>query len=295
MISILIPTYNHRAFNLVEELNRQALSIDISYEILVLDDCSTNKLIIEENRNINNLENCSYTESKINNGRTFSRGILAKEAKYNWILFLDSDVKPKNDNFLKKYVTEIKDNNFEVVVGGCEYENKIPEKDKIFRYTYGKKREEKTAEFRSKIPHKNILSGNILIQKDIFLKYNYPYPNNIYGLDNYFTFLLFKNKVTIKHIDNPIYHLGLEDNEVFFNKSINSINSRINLLKNEPEINSFDSLIKNYNFFHKYKLNIIISFLFSLTEPFLKKKILSSKPSILAFDLYRLGYICKLK
>ena len=112
MISILIPTYNNSAFNLVKELNRQALSIDISYEILVLDDCSTNKLIIEENRSINNLENCSYTESKINNGRTFSRGILAKEAKYNWILFLDSDVKPKNDNFLKKYVDEIEENIF---------------------------------------------------------------------------------------------------------------------------------------------------------------------------------------
>lgn len=295
MISILIPTYNNSAFNLVKELNRQALSIDISYEILVLDDCSTNKLIIEENRSINNLENCSYTESKINNGRTFSRGILAKEAKYNWILFLDSDVKPKNDNFLKKYVDEIEENIFQVAVGGCEYENKIPEKDKIFRYTYGKKREEKAAELRNISPHKHIFSGNILIQKDVFLKYNYPHPNNIYGLDNYFAFQLFKNKITIKHIDNPIYHLGLEDNEVFFNKSINSIDSRINLLKNEPDINNFDSLIKNYNFFHKSKLNIIISFLFGLSESFLKKKILGSNPSIFLFDLYRLGYICKLK
>ena len=102
MISILIPTYNYSAFSLVSELNKQALSIEIPYEILVLDDCSTNKIIIEENRAINNLENCFYTESNINNGRTFSRGILAKEAKYNWLLFLDSDVKPKDGDFLKK-------------------------------------------------------------------------------------------------------------------------------------------------------------------------------------------------
>ncbi len=295
MISILIPTYNHSALSLVKELSNQAQSIEILYEILVLDDCSTNKKIIEENRSINNLENCSYTESNINNGRTFSRGILANNAKYEWLLFLDADVIPKDISFIEKYINEIKDNSFDVIIGGCAYENKKTQKNKVFRYTYGKKREEKAADLRNKFPHKNILSGNILIQKDIFLKYNYPYPNNIYGLDNYFAFQLFKNKVTIKHIDNPIYHLGLEDNEVFFNKSINSIDSRINLLKNEPGINNFDSLIKNYNFFHKSKLNIIISFLFRLSEPFLKKRILSSKPSILAFDLYRLGYICNLK
>lgn len=294
MISILIPTYNHSALSLVKELSSQGLDVGIPFEIIVLDDCSTNKTILEENRQINYIKNCYFKESNTNNGRTFTRNILANNAKFNWLLFLDADVIPKNNSLLKNYAHEILSNSFDVVIGGCAYEDEKPKENKILRYLYGKKREEKAADLRNKFPHKHIFSGNILIKKDVFLKYNYPLQHNIYGLDNYFAFQLFLNKINVKHIDNSVYHLGLEENEVFFKKSINSIQSRIEILKDEPQIEQFDTVLKHYMFFKKTKLNTIVSFFFRLSEPFLRRRILSAKPSIFAFDLYRLGYICNL-
>lgn len=294
MISILIPTYNHNALSLVKELSNQAQSIEVPFEIIVLDDCSSNKTTIEENKLINNYPSCSFNESTVNNGRTFTRNILARNAKYDWLLFLDADVTPVRVSFLKNYIIEIQKSAFEVIIGGCAYETKKPHKEQILRYLYGKKREEKSADLRNEFPHKHIFSGNILIKKDTFLKHNYPHKQNIYGLDNYFAFQLFTNKIAVKHIENPVYHLGLEENEVFFRKSINSIQSRIEILKNEPQIEKFDTVLKHYFFFKNTKLNKVVSFIFKLTEPFLKRKILSSKPSIFAFDLYRLGYLCNL-
>lgn len=294
MISILIPTYNHSALSLVKELNKQALSIEVPFEIIVLDDCSTNKVIAAENKLINNFKNSFFIENSTNKGRTFTRNILANNAKYEWLLFLDADVIPKDISFIEKYINEIKDNSFDVIIGGCAYENKKPQKNKILRYSYGKQREEKEADLRNKFPYKHIFSGNLLIHKDIFLKHNYPLQHNIYGLDNYFAFQLFKNKINVKHIDNVVYHLGLEENEVFFRKSIDSIQSRIEILKNYPEIENFDTVLKHYTFFKKTKLEIVVSFLFRLSEPYLKRSIISPRPNILIFDLYRLGYICNL-
>ncbi|WP_338409187.1 glycosyltransferase, partial [uncultured Flavobacterium sp.] len=56
MLSILIPTYNHNVFPLVVELFSQVNKLKIDYEILVLDDGSTQ--YVEENLKISTLKNC---------------------------------------------------------------------------------------------------------------------------------------------------------------------------------------------------------------------------------------------
>mgnify|MGYP000232582310 CR=1 FL=1 len=66
------------------------------FEILVLDDASTDKQCSSENKKINALDHCSYLENEKNIGRTATRNILAKKAKYDWLLFLDADVIPLN-------------------------------------------------------------------------------------------------------------------------------------------------------------------------------------------------------
>ncbi len=53
MLSILIPTYNYNTFSLVEELTNQAIATGISFEIIVLDDGSTDQISLKENSKIN--------------------------------------------------------------------------------------------------------------------------------------------------------------------------------------------------------------------------------------------------
>jgi hypothetical protein len=286
MLSILIPTYNYNVNPLVEVLYKQCLKENIAFEMLVLDDAST----IEFPAGITG-ENISYQKNESNLGRTLTRKKLAETARYDSLLFLDSDVIPVTSDFIKNYTHYI-DN--DIVLGGVAYVKETPEPAKELRHKYGRLREEVIASDRNKNPYGAILSGNLMIKKDIFLKYNYAQNHNLYGMDIYFSYQLFKNNIPVTHIDNPVYHLGLEDNEVFLKKSLQAVDSRKQLLENAEGIENINGLLKHYKNLKKYRLTGVISLGFKLAEPILKKMILKKDPNLFCLDIYRLGYICTL-
>ena len=103
-LSILIPTFNDVCFELVSQLQRQAEALDISYEIIVADDGSTDSSCIATNRQINHLPHCRLTERKENTGRAVIRNFLANEAQYELLLFIDSDMKLCRTDYLSQYL-----------------------------------------------------------------------------------------------------------------------------------------------------------------------------------------------
>lgn len=288
MLSILIPSYNYDVSALVDKLHSQSLQAGIAFEIIVLDDKSPNGSIINRTK-----ENVLYLQNESNLGRTATRKKLAETAKYNTLLFLDADVIPVSDSFIADYIPHI--NTKTVILGGIAYIDQIPENNKELRYKYGKLREEKSVTERNRNPYGAVLSGNLFIPKDIFLENNYAENNNLYGLDIYFSYRLFKNNYKVLHIDNAVYHIGLEDNDVFFNKTLNAVVSRKQLLANAQGIENINGLLKQYLKLKKYKLTAITGFFFKLIEPLLKYMILKKDPNLFCLDIYRLGYICTLK
>ena len=101
-LSILIPTYNDACAKLVDTLRQQAEALDISYEIIVADDGSTNAEVVRSNRQINQWAHCRMDERPQNSGRASVRNYLAQQAQYNWLLFIDSDMVVCNPDFLKR-------------------------------------------------------------------------------------------------------------------------------------------------------------------------------------------------
>jgi len=136
MLSILIPTYNYNIEALVTELHAQSTACDIDFEILCYDDGSINLEIIEENKSINVLKNTTYKVLDSNIGRSSIRNLLAKDANYDLLLFLDADVIPVKDDFISKYLNSISDatNNL--------WRYSIPRKvlkSHLLRWVYGKR------------------------------------------------------------------------------------------------------------------------------------------------------------
>ncbi|WP_395048099.1 glycosyltransferase family 2 protein, partial [Flavobacterium sp.] len=125
MLSILIPTYNYNTFSLVEELKNQAIATGITFEIIVFDDGSTDEISLKENSNINTLDNCSFKISNKNIGRSAIRNLLAKTAKFENLLFLDSDTLPTHINFISEYITHINDDE-KIIYGGILYQEDKP-------------------------------------------------------------------------------------------------------------------------------------------------------------------------
>ena len=122
MISILIPCYNFNAYPLVLSLEKQALLLDVSFEIICSDDGSFS-LKNEENQKINLLTNSKFIELKKNIGRVQNRIFLAEKAQYEWIIFLDVDSEPKKNDYLKKYISQIGRSDF--IFGGNEFKYNI--------------------------------------------------------------------------------------------------------------------------------------------------------------------------
>jgi len=290
MISILIPCYNYNAYDLVSRLEKECLTLGIVFEIISIDDASFSTLN-EVNQKINMLTNCKFFESKKNIGRVANRQLLSQKAQYKWLLYIDVDVKPLNDNFIKVYVNEIK-KGFEVVFGGFNYKNI---ESNNLRYLFGKSREDVQSVIRNKNPYKYIISSNFLVKKVIFDKINKNININGYGMDYFFGALLKENLVSINHIDNEVTHYGLDDNSKFLAKTKEALEN-LHYLNTNKLINKNDiTILKYYRLFNFFGLKKIISKLIKIFSKSIESNLKGSNPSLFVFDLYRLSYLCSLK
>ncbi|WP_179333230.1 glycosyltransferase family 2 protein [Winogradskyella costae] len=295
MISVLIPVYNYNISELVSEVHRQLTTSEIPFEILCYDDCSNNIEFQDYNNGINTLLHCEYHILPKNIGRSAIRNKLAQNAKYDWCLFLDADVMPKNDNFIHSYLKSIAEDS-EVIYGGILYQEERVDDAQLLRWIYGNKREALSANERQKNIHLSFLTLSFLIHKRIFntVRFNEEIPN-LRHEDTLFSYNLKQANIRIEHIENPVYHLGLEDSKTFLKKSLDSVEA-INLFINQ------DLLPSNYtritNIYSKIKNNIIskiLAYTYYKYDKAFKKNLLGKAPSLLIFDIYRLSYYCTLK
>lgn len=293
MLSILIPVYNYNVSSLVETLYNQALESNVIFEIICLDDCSQH--FLSENQKINQLQNCNYSVLEQNIGRSAIRNLLAKKATFENLLFLDADTFPVHQNFIVTYISQI-NRNEKVVYGGILYESKKPKDDQLLRWFYGTEREALSTADRNKNPYISFLTLNFLISKSVFKKviFNEKIPN-LRHEDTLFSFELKQNQIEIIHIENPVLHLGIENSETFLRKSEEAVVGLKNLVDSNLISSDYVKLSYYYQIIKKYYLQSVIAFGFKISKPFFLKQLLSKKPSLLLFDLYRLGYYCSLK
>ncbi len=292
MLSILIPTYNYSIVALVKSVHRQATKAKIPFEINVLDDCSTDLDISIDNERIKKLNFCSFQKNEKNIGRTASRNLLAAKSSYELLLFLDADVLPKYDDFISRFELQ-KFQDSKIIFGGVCYRPDKPNKDLILRWKYGHKKETKSVAERQKNPY-SIVSSSLLIDKKVFFKNNTS-KSNTYGLDILFSGNLLKHKIKVKHIDNPVFHLGLERSSIFLNKSLQAVKSTYILEQNNQIEKDTRPLQQSYQKLKKWKLISLVNVILNQFYKVIESNLLSNHPSIFLFDLYRLNYFIELK
>ena len=107
LVSVIIPNYNHAPY-LKERIDSVLSQTYKEFEVLILDDCSSDesKEIIESYRNNKHISNIVFNEK--NTGNTFiqwNKGISLAKGKYIWIA--ESDDYCEN-TLLEKLVEEWK-------------------------------------------------------------------------------------------------------------------------------------------------------------------------------------------
>jgi len=292
MLSVLIPVYNWDITSLVKEIHRQCSELSIEFEILALDDFSPGLTVRKRNSELN-LNHYKYIQSDKNLGNAEARNELSRLAKYDSLLFLDCDVIPARGNFVKRYLEFVGEP--KIVCGGILYEDLQDDKFSL-RWKFGKKHEEISPMESQQNPYLNIRGCNFFISREIFLRHPFTTLYASYGyVDTFFALSLEQAGVDAAHIDNPVYHLGLEENRVYIHKFHQSIQNAKWLAKEHPEISGHLRLVVFYNKIRKYGLDKFIRMTFPLFKPLIFNNLTSKNPSLFLFQMYKLGYLCSLK
>ncbi len=293
-LSILIPTYNDSCSELVTELMAQAQSIDgLSYEIIIGDDGSTDLSIVESNNKLAEFENCRFLRYEINRGRSAIRNSLADNAQYNWLLFIDGGhMRICRDNFLLKYLSSNED--WQVVYGGyCLSTPSDSGNGSNLRYKFEcRSKRNSNAELRNRTSFEDFHSSNFMLHKyaasqirfdERFTKYGYE--DVIMGRD------MRNSNFEVHHIDNPTMFTGYEDNKAFLRKTIESLHT---LKEFENELQDYSKLIKHAHLLKNTGMSILVKHLFSIRKEKWIENLEGSNPSLLIFNLFKLGYFLSL-
>lgn len=295
MLSICIPVYNYSVIKLVKELTEQCEKTNIPFEINIFEDGSDDKFV-EINKIITNLKNTNHLISQTNIGRSAARNHLANISKFDKLIFLDCDSEIPSDQYIKKYIENSKNH---IVCGGTIYLKSQYRKELSLRYKYGIKREMTSAASRNKQPNVSFTTNNFLISKSIFDKIKFREFLKDYGHeDSLFGFELKQNNFSIKHIDNPVIHCGLESNKVFLDKSLKAINNLVIIKNNtsiDPAFTNDIRLIRNQRKAAKIGLNVFVKLIFNKFDKTIRNHLIkSTNPSLFWFNFYKLAHYTKL-
>ena len=300
-LSILLPSYNNVCVSLVQVLQRQAdalwgkLDKPFRYEIIVADDCSTDAACVDANRVIGDMLHCRYLRMEQNVGRAQIRNVLISESSGDYVLLIDSDLFLCDDNYLYKYATSTAD----VVYGGTriggegfamvDNEANTENLKGNLRYIYEKKAEPShRAVFRQLRPNQEISVCNLYARRDIMKAHPFDSRFKAYGYEDVlFGKRLAESGIEVTHIDNPVLINEFEPNSVFVKKTEEAI---LTLCRFEQDLEGYSNLKTKVSTLGRY---IPLS-LFRLWHRIMKNKekrnLTGSKPSLLLFKLYKLGF-----
>lgn len=287
MLSVLIPTYNYDCRELVNELRHEAERLQIVFEILVADDCSTDeskKLM----REINKWPCCRFLELDHNVGRAVIRNTLARKAVYPYLLFLDADARVSSPSFLEEYLKQADDTS--VIYGGMVYPETVPPVGMRLRYYYGVKKEQLPLAKRERAPYQRFNSISFLVSKALFMTVLFDESFVTYGHeDTYFGLQLQRRGIPVRHIDNPVVHYNFDSDEEFLRKTRSAVRGLYEKREMLEEVSGLLHLLKRLN---SWNLVLVTAVLFRFFHKTIERKITGAKPSVRWFSLYKVGYLC---
>jgi glycosyltransferase involved in cell wall biosynthesis len=260
----------------------------IASEIILLDDASELSYH-NNNEQLAELDFILYSRNEENRGRTLTRKLLAAHARYDYLLFLDCDVKIISPDFIAKYFAQMKEN-IDVCSGGLVYEETEPDQNKFkLHWRYGTYRESVQRVF---------LSSNFLIRKNVFTAIDFNAPLNQYGHeDTLWGIELKKKSMQTRFIGNPVRHEGIEEYDTYIKKSLMAVENLLVLEKmvGEQDLAHHVKLYEVYKKLSQYKITWLVALAEKWYHAEIIKNLGSYDPSLKYFDWMRLAHFIRLK
>ena len=290
MLSILIPIYNYDIRPLVYGLQSEASQLDLEWEILCYDDGSDEQWKAT-NRDLKAFPHIYYLELAKNIGRSAIRNKLAQDARGSYLLFLDNDSGLVGDQFLGNYIQYFPTK--AVLYGGRIYKSETPaQKRQMLHWTFGYKRESLTLDQREEAPYESFMTNNFCLRRELYLEIGLDERIKTYGHeDTLFGLSLKENKIEIRHIDNPVIHLGLEDQESFLSKQKEAIENLTQLQLHYPSFST--RLTRTVELLKRWHLLAFAKWVLQFLMPGINRNLRGPQPNMRYLDLWKLYHLLK--
>lgn len=290
-LSILIPTFNDLCVTLVDALRLQSEAAGICYEILVADDGSTDAEVIQVNSQINQWPHCRYIVRPQNSGRAAIRNFLAGQAQYPYLLFIDSDMSILSPDFITRYLSVA---DADVVIGGVSIDGDPEALKGNLRYLYEKAEEPShTVEQRQQMPYQHLHTANLLIRRELMLAHPFDERFRHYGYEDVLLGkTLRQHHIPIINIHNPVSFSTFESNAQFVDKTEEGLRT---LRQFQSDLRGYSRLLTLVSGIHIPLILSLIRLWHRLFQKAERRNLCSSRPSLLVFKLYRLGYFLTLQ
>lgn len=285
-LSVLIPTFNCRCADLVATLYRQLTAAGITFEIIVMDDCSTNRLIATENKEACYLPHVTFHPLERNVGRAVIRNRLAQTARYKWLLFIDGDMMVNQSHFIATYLQH---DNCPVVDGGYTLAGLSLRHNLRYRFE-SRTRRNQLSVVRQRSPYAHFHTSNFMVERSVML--NYPFDSRFrhYGYEDLFWGkTLREQQIAIRHIDNPVSFCSFETNAQFVAKTEEALQT----------LKTFQSeLCNDVNLLRVYRrmawCHPLLRGLYRCCGKTIRNALTGNKPTIFLFNSYKLMYFSHL-
>ncbi|MEM7573342.1 MAG: glycosyltransferase [Bacteroidota bacterium] len=290
MISVCVPVYRFfvlpqdqgllRTIRPGEEgslqtLYQQLQASGLEFELRVYEDASpppypaTNQLIANLGPEV------VYKLLPKNLGRAKIRNLLAQEARYPQLLFLDADSGIPT-GFVQAYLPYLDPRRFPVVQGGRTYPARAQLAANYWLHQrYGLQRERLDPNATGDDLYRGFQTNNFLVSRDLLLTHPFPSDFSGYGHeDTLWGWQLKARQVPVFRIDNPVIHLGLEAADVFLRKQEEAVVNLKQLEQQQPNLPS-----RLGDFARRWAwCKPIISPIVRQLGPFAKRQLLKGRP-----------------
>ncbi|HPA25383.1 MAG TPA: glycosyltransferase family 2 protein [bacterium] len=188
-LSILIPVFNEAETikSVISGLQNELLNLNLTnYEILVINDCSTDATA----EILKTIENIKIITQPYNKGYGAALKTGAKQAVYDWLMFYDADGQHKPE-YLKDFLPYTQ--NFDLVSG-----ERIGYKGPWIRQP-GKRFINWLVKYLFKIKINDVNCGFRLVKKHEFLRFSHLFPDG-FSISTTTVFAFLKEKLNIKFV-----------------------------------------------------------------------------------------------
>ena len=312
MLSILIPTYNYNASELVKSMLALAHTENVDAEVIVGDDGSTRETAWMDElctpepvgvpvRTLKGSRPNPYglepeplrvLRAPQNIGRSAIRNRLAEAARGEWLLFVDCDARMSPDFSLRRYLAATEHS--AVVSGGLCNPSEKPVPGCELRWYYERAAEPLfAAERLNRMENIPFRTFSFIIRRDLFLSVrfdetirNYGYEDVLFGIE--------LERIGHKpyYIDNPLINGDIESNAVYLAKAEEAMRT----LQSIPGGLHGHSLVENTALrMRRLHLDGLIVLLYRILRKRLRKNLLGSHPNLRFFAFYKLGYLLSIR